>query len=213
VSELETLLGDGAPDSPTGETGTRRKLIEGFKDEAKRFRAGFSDGGDASGANAAMGGGGAGPGGSSASSALASDGRRVGDASTAAAAVPDVTEATSAEELLETQRRQIEAQDEAMDKLDGLVGKLKSTSFKIADEVELQAKMVDDLTEDFAHTQARLKKLRKQGFKLAGEGKNDAERERMEHEETMAAKKKSYEDNYEKDKVKEDESASGCVIA
>ena len=43
---------------------------------------------------------------------------------------------------------------------DGLVGKLKSTSFKIADEVELQAKMVDDLTEDFAHTQARLKKLR-----------------------------------------------------
>ena len=46
MSELETLLGDGAPDSPTGETGTRRKLIEGFKDEAKRFRAGFSDGGD-----------------------------------------------------------------------------------------------------------------------------------------------------------------------
>jgi len=41
------------------------------------------------------------------------------------------------------------------------------------EEVDLQARMVEDLDKDFSHTQERMKKLRTQGFKLAGE-KNEA---------------------------------------
>ena len=84
---------------------------------------------------------------------------------------------TVVKELLELQQTQMRKQDDAMDKLDGLVGKLKMTSNMIKDEVDLQAKMVEDLDKDFTHTQNRMKKLRKQGFKLSGEKNAEAKEE------------------------------------
>lgn len=90
----------------------------------------------------------------------------------------------STEELLEYQTRAIKGQDDALEGLDNLVVRLKSTSMAIHKEVELQAKLVDDLEADFAHTSERMKQLRKQGFKLAGE-KNEAERERLDRKEVL----------------------------
>ena len=55
----------------------------------------------------------------------------------------------------------------------------------IHEEVKLQAKLVEDLEADFSHTSDRMRKLRKQGFKLAGE-KNEEAREKIDKEEALA---------------------------
>ena len=60
----------------------------------------------------------------------------------------------------------------------------RTTSEAIHGEVVLQAKLVEDLEADFSHTSDRMKKLRKQGFKLAGE-KNEEERERLDRNEVI----------------------------
>ena len=56
------------------------------------------------------------------------------------------------------QKTQMQKQDESLESLDGLVGKLRVTSGMIKEEVDLQARMVEDLDADFTHTQNRLKK-------------------------------------------------------
>jgi hypothetical protein len=88
------------------------------------------------------------------------------------------------QELLARQTSAMQSQDDALDGLDALVGTLKMTSDAIHDEVVLQAKLVEDLEADFSHTSDRMRKLRKQGFKLAGE-KNEEERERLDRNEVI----------------------------
>ena len=95
------------------------------------------------------------------------------------------TRAMNTRELIDHQTEQMKTQDEALDGLDALVGTLKTTSVAIHDEVELQRKLVEDLEADFAHTSDRMRKLRKQGFKLAGE-RNEEERERLDRNEALA---------------------------
>ena len=58
----------------------------------------------------------------------------------------------SSQELLQLQRSQMRKQDDAMDHLDSLVGKLKMTSNMIREEVDVQARMVEDLDKDFSRT-------------------------------------------------------------
>lgn len=96
-----------------------------------------------------------------------------------------------------------------MDKLDGLVGKLKMTSNMIKDEVDLQAKMVEDLDKDFTHTQDRMKKLRKQGFKLSGE-KNAEAKEEYEKQEALQEMQKNL-PSYQREMAKKKEE-DNCVI-
>ena len=95
------------------------------------------------------------------------------------------TRAMTTRELIDHQTEQMKVQDDALEGLDKLVGSLKTTSEAIHDEVALQQKLVEDLEADFAHTQERMRKLRKQGFKLAGE-KNEEERERLDRNEVLA---------------------------
>lgn len=95
------------------------------------------------------------------------------------------TRAMTTRELIDHQTEQMKGQDDALEGLDKLVGSLKTTSEAIHDEVVLQQKLVEDLEADFAHTQERMRKLRKQGFKLAGE-KNEEERERLDRNEVLA---------------------------
>ena len=94
------------------------------------------------------------------------------------------TRAMDTHELIEHQTAQIRGQDDALEGLDKLVENLKTTSEAIHGEVVLQAKLVEDLEADFSHTSDRMKKLRKQGFKLAGE-KNEEERERLDRNEVI----------------------------
>ena len=94
------------------------------------------------------------------------------------------TRAMDTRELIEHQTAQIRGQDDALEGLDKLVENLKTTSEAIHGEVVLQAKLVEDLEADFSHTSDRMKKLRKQGFKLAGE-KNEEERERLDRNEVI----------------------------
>ena len=115
----------------------------------------------------------------------------------------------SSKELLELQQTQMRKQDDAMDKLDGLVGKLKMTSNMIKDEVDLQAKMVEDLDKDFTHTQNRMKKLRKQGFKLSGE-KNAEAKEEYEKKEALQEMQKNL-PSYQREMAKKKEE-DNCVI-
>lgn len=95
------------------------------------------------------------------------------------------TRAMTTKELIDHQTEQMRGQDDALEGLDKLVGNLKTTSEAIHDEVVLQQKLVEDLEADFTHTQERMRKLRKQGFKLAGE-KNEEERERLDRNEVLA---------------------------
>lgn len=207
---LEDCMDDGARDDD--EARERRALVEEFQREARRLRAAATDAdrraatanaemassgvaGGASGVVAAIG--------ATASRAVEVVGSAAGDFVRAAESVPGVERAATmmklkpndsetretrgldTEELIEYQSRQLKGQDDALDGLDKLVGSLKSTSTAIHKEVELQAKLVDDLEADFAHTSERMKQLRKQGFKLAGE-KNEAERERLDRNEVIA---------------------------
>jgi septal ring factor EnvC (AmiA/AmiB activator) len=94
------------------------------------------------------------------------------------------TRAMDTRELLEHQTAQIRGQDDALEGLDKLVENLKTTSEAIHSEVVLQAKLVEDLEADFSHTSDRMKKLRKQGFKLSGE-KNEEEREKLDRKEVI----------------------------
>mgnify|MGYP002701161550 CR=1 FL=1 len=75
----------------------------------------------------------------------------------------------SSQELLQLQRSQMRKQDDAMDQLDSLVGKLKMTSNMIREEVDVQARMVEALDKDFWHTPGRRKELRTPGSRRAGE--------------------------------------------
>jgi len=88
-------------------------------------------------------------------------------------------------ELIDHQTTQMKSQDAALEGLDSLVGNLRVTSEAIHEEVKLQAKLVEDLEADFSHTSDRMRKLRKQGFKLAGE-KNEEAREKIDREEALA---------------------------
>ena len=115
----------------------------------------------------------------------------------------------SSEELLALQKTQMQKQDESLESLDGLVGKLRVTSGMIKEEVDLQARMVEDLDADFTHTQNRLKKLRKQGFKLSGE-KNAAEKEKAEKAEAMAEMQKNL-PSYQREQAAKAE-GDNCVV-
>ena len=206
---LEDCMDDGARDAD--EARERRALVEEFQREARRLRAETADAdrraamanaeaatmisSGAGGVVAAIG--------ATASRAVEVVGSAAGDFVRAAESVPGVeraatmmklkpndgetreTRGLATEELIEYQTQQLKGQDDALDGLDKLVGSLKSTSTAIHKEVELQAKLVEDLEADFAHTSERMKQLRKQGFKLAGE-KNEAERERLDRNEVIA---------------------------
>lgn len=105
-------------------------------------------------------------------------------------------------DLIQHQSEQMREQDDALDDLDALVGSLKVTSEAIHDEVALQARLVEDLEADFSHTSDRMRKLRKQGFKLAGE-KNEEERERLDRKEVIEEMRA---------KLQPPEEESACVI-
>jgi len=96
-----------------------------------------------------------------------------------------MTKAMDTTELIDHQTTQMKSQDAALEGLDSLVGNLRVTSEAIHEEVKLQAKLVEDLEADFSHTSDRMRKLRKQGFKLAGE-KNEEAREKIDREEALA---------------------------
>lgn len=105
-------------------------------------------------------------------------------------------------DLIQHQSEQMREQDDALDDLDALVGSLKVTSEAIHDEVALQARLVEDLEADFSHTSDRMRKLRKQGFILAGE-KNEEERERLDRKEVIEEMRA---------KLQPPEEESACVI-
>jgi len=105
-------------------------------------------------------------------------------------------------DLIQHQSEQMREQDDALDDLDALVGSLKVTSEAIHDEVALQARLVEGLEADFSHTSDRMRKLRKQGFKLAGE-KNEEERERLDRKEVIEEMRA---------KLQPPEEESACVI-
>jgi hypothetical protein len=117
----------------------------------------------------------------------------------------------SSQELLQLQRSQMRSQDDAMDTLDSMVSKLKMTSNMIREEVDTQARMVEDLDKDFSHTQHRMKKLRKQGFKLSGE-KNGEEKEKTQREEAMQEMKKNLPIHQREMKEQKGQSGSECVV-
>ena len=225
VDDLEDLATDGSPSAR--ELSERQKMIEDFRAEARRLSASFSGSNiPAAGADedAAAEAGKAGVLGklnhiadmakSTAGLAAGELGAKLG---AGVAGVQDTfkkpeetasTRSLSSQQLLDLQKKQMKSQDSTMDALDGLVGRLKTTSRMIHDEVDLQARMVEDLDKDFSHTQDRMKKLRKQGFKLAGE-KNEAEREKMDRAEVMEEMKKKVSTNYKKE---EEDVFENCVI-
>jgi len=117
-----------------------------------------------------------------------------------------MTKAMDTRELIDHQTTQMKNQDAALEGLDSLVGNLRVTSEAIHEEVKLQAKLVEDLEADFSHTSDRMRKLRKQGFKLAGE-KNEEARERIDKEEALAEMREKL-----KLKSKAQEEDSSCVV-
>lgn len=200
VDDLEDLMTDGSPSS--AELEARRDVIGEFREDVRRLNATFAGGtpsvvveeppetvlGKLD----------------NIAGSVKSEAARVtgevnaavaGAASTATAAQKKQDEAAavrglSSQELLQLQRSQMRKQDDALDQLDSMVGKLKMTSDMIRKEVDVQARMVEDLDKDFSHTQSRMKKLRKQGFKLAGE-KNGEDQEKLERAEAMKEMKKN----------------------
>jgi len=220
VDDLQDLVTDGSPTSR--ELEDREKIIEEFREEARRLSASFAGGAPSvfveekapetmlgklehfvdvarskavevqGEVHAKIG----------AATATAQEQMRKHEE---AAAVRGL----SSKELLELQQTQMRKQDDAMDKLDGLVGKLKMTSNMIKDEVDLQAKMVEDLDKDFTHTQNRMKKLRKQGFKLSGE-KNAEAKEEYEKKEALQEMQKNL-PSYQREMAKKKEE-DNCVI-
>lgn len=116
-----------------------------------------------------------------------------------------MTKAMDTRELIDHQTTQMKNQDAALEGLDSLVGNLRVTSEAIHEEVKLQAKLVEDLEADFSHTSDRMRKLRKQGFKLAGE-KNEEAREKIDREEALAEMREKLK---LKSKTQED---SSCVV-
>ena len=117
-----------------------------------------------------------------------------------------MTKAMDTRELIDHQTTQMKNQDAALEGLDSLVGNLRVTSEAIHEEVKLQAKLVEDLEADFSHTSDRMRKLRKQGFKLAGE-KNEEAREKIDKEEALAEMREKL-----KLKSKTQEEDSSCVV-
>jgi len=200
VDDLEDLVTDGSPSS--AELEARHGVIAEFREDARRLNATFAGGTPSVIAEdppetvlGKL---------EHIADAVKSEAKRVtGEMNAAVAGAASAATATqkkqdeaavvrglSSQELLQLQRSQMRKQDDAMDQLDALVGKLKMTSNMIREEVDTQAKMVEDLDKDFSHTQSRMKKLRKQGFKLAGE-KNGEEKEKMERAEAMEEMKKN----------------------
>jgi hypothetical protein len=196
VDDLEDLATDGGPSAR--ELAERTKMLEEFRGEARRLSASFSGssipaaGADEDAAAAAGRAGVLGKLNHIAGMAKSTAGLAAGELGAKLGAVgvgvqdtfkkPEESSSTrslSSQQLLDLQKKQMKSQDSTMDALDGLVGRLNATSRMIHDEVDLQARMVEDLDKDFSHTQDRMKKLRKQGFKLAGE-KNEDEREKMD---------------------------------
>jgi hypothetical protein len=192
VDDLEDLVTDGSPSS--AELEARHGVIAEFREDARRLNATIAEDPPETvlGKREHI------------ADAVKSEAKRVtGEMNAAVAGAASAATATqkkqdeaavvrglSSQELLQLQRSQMRKQDDAMDQLDALVGKLKMTSNMIREEVDTQAKMVEDLDKDFSHTQSRMKKLRKQGFKLAGE-KNGEEKEKMERAEAMEEMKKN----------------------
>lgn len=231
VDDLEDLVTDGSPSAR--ELGERQKMIDDFRAEARRLSASFSGsnipaaGTDEDATAAAEKAGVLGKLNHIADMAKSTAGLAAGElGAKLGAGVAGVqetfkkpeesstTRSLSSQQLLELQRKQMKQQDNIMNDLDGLVGRLKTTSRMIHDEVDLQARMVEDLDKDFTHTQDRMKKLRKQGFKLAGE-KNEAEREKMDRAEVMEEmKKKVAMQNYinKKKKDEEEDVFESCVV-
>lgn len=227
VDDLDDLATDGSPSAR--ELGERQKVIEDFRAEARRLSASFSGSNiPAAGAyeDAAAEAAKAGvlgklnhiaalarsTAGLAAGELGAKLGAKLGAGVQETLKKPEETSSTrilSSLQLLELQRKQMKSQDNTMEALDSLVGRLKTTSRMIHDEVDLQARMVEDLDKDFSHTQDRMKKLRKQGFKLAGE-KNEEEREKMDRAEVLEEmKKKVTMQNYKKE---EEDVFENCVV-
>ena len=221
VDDLEDLVTDGSPSS--AELEERHELIVSFREDARRLNATFSGGVPSVTEEAepetvlgklenAM---------SRAKSELSAVSSNVNATVTGAAAVASEqikkqesdqqVRGLSSQELLQLQRSQMRKQDNAMDQLDSLVGKLKMTSNMIREEVDTQAQMVEDLDKDFSHTQSRMKKLRKQGFKLAGD-KHGKEKEKMQREEAMEDLKKNLPSHQREMKEQKEQSGSECVV-
>lgn len=226
VDDLEDLATDGSPN--TRELGERQKIIEDFRADARRLSASLSGssiqaaGADEDAAAEADKAGVLGKLNHIAGMAKTTAGLAAGELGAklgaGVAGVQDTfkkpeetasTRSLTSQQLLEMQRKQMKSQDNTMEALDGLVGRLKTTSRLIHDEVDLQARMVEDLEKDFSHTQDRMKKLRKQGFKLAGE-KNEEEREKMDRAEVLEEmKKKVTMQSYKKE---EEDVFENCVV-
>jgi BarA-like signal transduction histidine kinase len=222
VDDLEDLVTDGSPSS--AELEARQGVIAEFREDARRLNASFAGGTPSVVAEdppetvlGKL---------EHIADAVKSEAARVtgevnaavaGAASAATAAQKKQEEAAavrglSSQELLQLQRSQMRKQDDAMDHLDSLVGKLKMTSNMIREEVDVQARMVEDLDKDFSHTQSRMKKLRKQGFKLAGE-KNGEEKEKMERAEAMEEMKKNLPSHQRELAQQKQQSGGGeCVV-
>ena len=197
---LDDCAREGARDD--AEIEARERTVEEFQREARRLRGDVAKATEL-GANVSALGAAIGKGVSDAATSVSNAaGGLVASASRAAESVPALeraatmvipsrkdeesraTRAMDTRELIEHQTAQIRGQDDALEGLDKLVENLKTTSEAIHGEVVLQAKLVEDLEADFSHTSDRMKKLRKQGFKLAGE-KNEEERERLDRNEVI----------------------------
>ena len=219
VDDLEDLVTDGGPTSR--ELEDRQGTVDAFREDIRRLNASFAGGApsvlveeepvgvmgqleqiaDIARSKAAM--------------VTGEVNATLGAASAAAAETFKKHEEAAAirglssEELLALQKTQMQKQDESLESLDGIVGKLRVTSGMIKEEVDLQARMVEDLDADFTHTQNRLKKLRKQGFKLSGE-KNAAEKEKAEKAEAMAEMQKNL-PSYQREQAAKAE-GDNCVV-
>ena len=156
VDDLEDLVTDGSPSS--AELEARRGVIGAFREDARRLNATFAGGTPSVVAEdppetvlGKL---------EHIADAVKSEAARVtgemnaavaGAASAATAAQKKQDEAAavrglSSQELLQLQRSQMRKQDDAMDQLDSMVGKLKMTSNMIREEVDVQARMVEDLS-------------------------------------------------------------------
>lgn len=222
VDDLEDLVTDGSPSAR--ELGERQKTIEDFRGEVRRLTASFSgssipvdadeDAAERAGvlgklnhiADMAK---------STAGLAAGELGAKIGAGVVGVQTTlkkyeePSSTRSLDAQQLLELQRKQMKQQDNTMEALDNLVGRLKTTSKMIHEEVDIQARLVEDLEKDFSHTQNRMKKLRKQGFKLAGE-KNEEEREKMDRAEVLEEMKKKV--AMQSHKKEEEDVFESCVV-
>lgn len=203
IEDLEDLVTDGSPTAR--ELTERQDLLDMFRDEARRFQSSLSGNRVPTGDDGMHGGIGAwGAAAAGSAGVIVGEGiqkvnnglQNVGEAFKK----PEESRATRAlnqDQLLDLQRKQMQSQDNTMESLEKLVSKLKATSGAIQEEVDLQARMVDDLDKDFTHTQDRMKKLRKQGFKLAGE-KDEEKREKMDRKEVIEDMKKKLMEKEEK---------------